>query len=64
MVQPPSQVSLDEIRGVLMRSSSTPIDDAALSGWMAGADADGGGKLSFDEFLRVSKAAEPGAVES
>ena len=58
------EVGLDEIRDVLMRTSSTPIDDEALRGWMTVADADGGGKLSFDEFLRVYKSAEPGAVVS
>ena len=56
------EVGLDEIRDVLMRTSSTPIDDEALRGWMTVADADGGGKLSFDEFLRVYKSQEASAV--
>ena len=46
-----------------MRMSTTPIDDVALSAWMAEADADGGGTLSFSEYVRIS-AKTPGLPES
>ena len=50
-------VGLDELRDMLLRTSVAPIDDEAeerLEAWMAEADTDGGGSLSFVEFVRVS----------
>ena len=48
------EVGLSELRDMLMRMSITPIDDEALSMWMADADEDGGGTLSFEEYVRIS----------
>lgn len=46
-------IDVSELRDVLLRTSGDPIDDDTLSRWVAFADSEGSGKLSFVDFARV-----------
>jgi len=57
------EVELSSLRTVLAAMGGAPIDEEALSAWMAEADADGNACLSFFEYVRVdTRLSEPGST--
>jgi len=57
------EVELSSLRTVLAAMGGVPIDEEALSAWMAEADADGNACLSFFEYVRVdTRLSEPGST--
>lgn len=48
------EVEVGEIAEYFARLSGAPIDDTALASWVEAADADGGGTVDFEEYVKIS----------